>query len=185
MRPEESFIGQPVRSLQTMLRLISLADPAIPTVIPDGIYGPQTMTAVSAFQRKYGIPVTGITDQYTWEQILSVAKPAKVRFGKAEPIEILIEPDAVFRAGDTGPYLYLAQTLLTQLALDAPSIIAPKHTGVLDRQTADALAAFQTLAGLEETGELDRITWQQLSRQFTLSTHHNQKKAVETILGQK
>ena len=38
MRPPESFIEQPVRSLQTMLRVIAEDDPTFPTVVPDGIY---------------------------------------------------------------------------------------------------------------------------------------------------
>ena len=70
MRPDESFIDQPIRSLQTMLRVIARKDPAIPAVIPDGIYGQDTMRAVTAFQQLYGVPVTGIADQQTWEAIV-------------------------------------------------------------------------------------------------------------------
>ena len=58
MRPPESFVGQPIRSLQTMLRVIAEDDPSHMRVIPDGIYGPETMAAVSTFQRKHGLPVT-------------------------------------------------------------------------------------------------------------------------------
>ena len=65
MRPGESFVEQPVRSLQTMLRVIAEDDPTLPTVIPDGIYGPATMIAVTSFQRREGIPVTGIVDERT------------------------------------------------------------------------------------------------------------------------
>ena len=46
MRPPESFIGQPIRSLQTMLRVLHEDDPSHPVVIPDGIYGSQTMGAL-------------------------------------------------------------------------------------------------------------------------------------------
>ena len=66
MKPGESFVEQPIRSLQTMLRVIAEDDRRLPTVVPDGIYGPSTMTAVTAFQRLYGLPITGITDQPTW-----------------------------------------------------------------------------------------------------------------------
>ena len=51
MRPKESFVGQPIRSLQTMLRVLAEDDRTLPTVVPDGIYGPETITAISAFQR--------------------------------------------------------------------------------------------------------------------------------------
>ena len=39
MRPPESFIGQPIRSLQTMLRVIAEDQPGHVRIIPDGIYG--------------------------------------------------------------------------------------------------------------------------------------------------
>ena len=74
MRPEESFIQQPVRSLQTMLRVLSEQDRNHPTVVPDGIYGQTTANAVSSFQRMHGIPVTGITDQ----SIFLSNRPARV-----------------------------------------------------------------------------------------------------------
>lgn len=173
MRPPESFVGQPVRSLQTMLRVIAEDAGRIPTVVPDGIYGPSTMNAVTTFQRLYGLPVTGITDQPTWEMIVSVYEPALIRVGKAEPIEILMESGQVFYLGDSSPYIYLLQSILTQLSNDHPTICAPGHSGVLDRPTSDALAAFQQLAGLPVTGELDKISWKHLSRQFTLNAHHH------------
>ena len=171
MKPGESFVEQPIRSLQTMLRVIAEDDPRLPTVVPDGIYGPSTMNTVTAFQRLYGLPVTGITDQNTWERIVSVYEPALVRIGPAEPIEIIIEPGQVFRVGDSNAYIYLLQSILTQLANDNPTITAPDHNGVLDNPTSEALAAFQFLAGLPPTGELDKITWKFLVKQFTLSAN--------------
>ena len=171
MRPGESFVEQPIRSLQTMLRVIAEDDPRLPSIVPDGIYGPTTMQAVSAFQRQYGLPVTGIVDQVTWDQIVAIYEPALIRIGPAEPIEILMEPGEVFRLGDSNAYIYLLQSILTQLSNDNPTISPPDHNGVLDNPTSQALAAFQLLAGLPPTGELDKITWKYLSRQFTLSAN--------------
>ena len=171
MRPGESFVEQPIRSLQTMLRVIAEDDPRLPTVVPDGIYGPTTMSSVTAFQRLYGLPVTGITDQLTWDQIVAVYEPALIRVGPAEPIEIIMEPGEVFRVGDSNAYIYLLQSILTQLSHDNPTISPPDHNGVLDNPTSEALAAFQFLAGLPSTGELDKITWKYLVKQFTLSAN--------------
>lgn len=168
MRPPESFVGQPVRSLQTMLRVLAEDDRTLPTVVPDGIYGQDTLAAVSAFQRRNGLPVTGITDNTTWDRIVAAYGPALIRIGKAEPIEIIMNPGEVFRRGDSSPYLYLAQSMLTVLAKDFPNLETPTHSGVLDTTTADALAAFQLLAGLRPTGELDKETWKYLVKQFTL-----------------
>ena len=74
MRPPESFIAQPIRSLQTMLRVISEIDKRIPTVVPDGIYGSTTQQAVTAFQRQHGLPATGVVNQDTWEHIVTSIK---------------------------------------------------------------------------------------------------------------
>ena len=171
MKPGESFVAQPVRSLQTMLRVIAEDDPRLPTVVPDGIYGQTTMQTVSAFQRLYDLPVTGITDQNTWEQIVAIYEQALIRIGPAEPIEILLEPGQVFRIGDSNAYIYLLQSILTQLSTENPTINKPDHNGTFDDPTSEALAAFQLLAGLPPTGELDRITWKYLSKQFTRSAN--------------
>ena len=173
MRPAESLIGQPVRSLQTMLRMISEDDPQYPTVIPDGIYGPDTMQAVSAFQRRNGLPVTGVTDQQTWERIVRAFDSAQIRIGKAESIEIIMDPGKEYRLGDSSPYIYLLQSMLTQLSKDHPAIIAPGHSGILDEDTAVSLSGFQELASLPVTGRLDKITWKYIVRHFTLNAHHN------------
>ena len=112
MRPSESFVGQPIRSLQTMLRILGEDDPALPPLVPDGIYGPETIRAVSAFQRRYSLPVTGVTDQRTWDEIARAYEPALIRLGKAEPIEILMDPGQIYRRADRDPNLYLLQAIL-------------------------------------------------------------------------
>jgi len=173
MRPAESFIGQPIRDLQTMLRVLAEDDKRLPTVVPDGIYGPQTMNAVSAVQRQNGIPVTGVADQNTWDRIVALYEPALIRIEKAEPIEIILDPGEVLRYGDSSPYIYLMQSMLIQLSKDHPTIYPPNHTGIMDESTVDAVSAFQKLSGLPVTGEVDKITWKHLSRQFTLNAHHN------------
>ena len=68
MRPLESYISQPIRSLQTMLRVIGEDDATLPPVVPDGIYGQQTIQAVTAFQRKYALyPInSGGNDVFTF-----------------------------------------------------------------------------------------------------------------------
>ena len=172
MRPSESFVEQPIRDLQTMLRIIAQDDARQPTVVPDGIYGPATMNAVSAFQRRNGLPVTGVTDQPTWDKIVLAYEPALIRIEKAEPIEIIMDPGQVFRRGDISPYIYLLQSMLTQLSADHPTIVAPGHSGILDDRTSDSLSGFQQLAGLPVTGELDKISWKHLVRQFSLNAHH-------------
>ena len=175
MRPYESFIEQPIRSLQTMLRVLSQDDSRYPSVIPDGIYGPATSQAVSVFQRQNMLPVNGVADQITWDAIVDAFETALVRIDKAEPIDILLEPGQVIRKGQSSPYIFLLQSMLFYLSQDHTAIRTPEHTGTIDILTENAISDFQSLAGLESTGELDRITWKHLVRHFTANAHHNMR----------
>lgn len=173
MRPDETFLAQPIRSLQTMLRVLAIDDNKYLYLIPDGIYGQDTINAVTAFQRQNNIPVTGITDQQTWDVIVEQYDAAITRIGKAEKIEILLDPGMVLTSGDIDPHIYLLQAMLAQLSDDFENIPRPSHNGILDEATSRSLRAFQQHAGLEENGNVDRITWKNLSKQYTLSAHRN------------
>lgn len=174
MRPAESFIAQPIRSLQTMLRVIGEDMGYNENVIPDGIYGSSTMEAVSRFQRDHGLPVTGVTDQITWEQITAEYEPARIRVEAAEPLQLILNPGQVMGKGQSHPYLYLVQGMLIAISEEYGSIPTPQVSGVLDIATAEALSAFQYLSGLPETGNLDKITWKHLALQYPLAVNRGQ-----------
>ena len=46
-----SYVGQPIRSLQTMLRTIAHVDETLLKLVPDGIYGPNTGPGIPAAER--------------------------------------------------------------------------------------------------------------------------------------
>ena len=171
MRPPESFIAQPIRSLQTMLRVIAQEDERQPSVIPDGIYGNQTTAAVAAFQRNHGLPSTGVADQVTWDAIVERYEPALVRVGPAQPLEIILEPGQIIRRGDAEPNGYILQAVLSVLSDVYASITPPGMNGILDDATAASLEAFQALSGLPQTGELDKVTWKQLALHYPLASN--------------
>ena len=170
MRPNESFVGQPVRSLQTMLRVLAERDDRYTPIIPDGVYSAQTMAAVSNFQQNHGLPVTGITNQETWEAIVAEYEPALTHVDQAQVVEIILNPNEVIRRGQQSPYLYIAQAMLLVLS-QVYGTGTPSQSGVLDSATADALATFQALNGLPMTGELDKITWKHLALHFPLAAN--------------
>lgn len=170
MSPNESFVGQPIRSLQTMLRVLAEQDERYTPIIPDGLYSPQTMTAVSNFQRNHGLPITGITDQITWEAIVAEYEPALTHVDEAQVVEIILNPNEVIRRGQASPYLYLAQAMLLVLS-QMYGTGRPSQSGTLDSATADALASFQALNDLPMTGELDKVTWKHLALLFPLAAN--------------
>jgi peptidoglycan hydrolase-like protein with peptidoglycan-binding domain len=171
MRPGESFIGQPIRSLQTMLRVIAEDDPSHIRIVPDGIYGPETMSAVSLFQRKHGLQVTGVTDQPTWEAIVAAYEPAFIRVSEAEPVAIILNPGQVIRRGERHPHVRLIQGMLAVISDVYDSVSMPSFTGILDGPTSDSLSSFQYLSGLPMTGELDKKTWKHLALHYPLAAN--------------
>ena len=64
--------GNAVTQIQVLLRTISQNDPSVPSVIVDGIYGPETAAAVREIQRRYDIPVTGQVGPLTWNAIVNL-----------------------------------------------------------------------------------------------------------------
>ena len=170
MKPAESFVGQPVRSLQTMLRVLAEQDDRYTPIIPDGVYSPQTMSAVSNFQQLHGLPITGIADQATWEAVAAEYEPALVQMNEAQVVEVILNPNEVIHRGQSSPYLYIAQAMLVVLSQRYGTGM-PSQSGMLDSATADALASFQALNGLPMTGELDKITWRNLALHFPLAAN--------------
>ena len=171
MRPPESFLAQPIRSLQTMLRVIGEDAGYTENVIPDGIYGSSTSSSVSRFQREHGLPITGVTDQATWDMIVAAYGPALIRLNPAQPLQLILNPNQVIRRGEQHPYLYLIQTMLLSLSQAYGSVPTPQITGILDLPTSEAIEAFQYLSDLPQTGEIDKITWKHLALQYPLAVN--------------
>lgn len=61
--------GTPVRTIQEQLSAIRRTYSNIPSLAIDGIYGEDTVAAVSRFQSIFDLPVTGEVDYSTWYKI--------------------------------------------------------------------------------------------------------------------
>jgi len=169
MKPAESFIGQPIRSLQTMLRTIAQIDPNQISVIPDGVYNSQTVDAVRSFQENNGLPVTGVTDQDTWDRIVNAYRPARIETEPAQPVYITLNPGQSFGPGDRHHHIHLIQAMLDLLAQAHPGFPKVSFNGYYDPQTEQAVRMLQQLSGLEPTGILDKRTWKELVLHYTNS----------------
>lgn len=66
--------GAAVRTLQTYLNEISMAQNGSAPIGVTGNFGRQTAQAVIAFQRGFGLPVTGRVDEITWNSIANTYK---------------------------------------------------------------------------------------------------------------
>lgn len=71
--------GAGVYILQQYLAYIGSVLEGVSPAEPDGIFGPETEQAVRTFQEFFGIDVTGVVDQYTWNRIVLIYR--NLRFG--------------------------------------------------------------------------------------------------------
>lgn len=67
--PQLGSTGEKVRHLQYMLAVLAEYIRQIPPVNVDGIFGQETLEAVLAVQKYFGLPLTGIVNAATWEEI--------------------------------------------------------------------------------------------------------------------
>lgn len=166
MRQEDTFVGQPIRSLQTMLKTIARCDCSCQDVVPDGIYGKETASAVSKFQKTHGMNPTGAADRQTWEAIAKAYDDAVTEIEPANSIEVQMNLGQVIKKGERHPCVLLAQAMLNLYADAYDAFLPPQVTGVLDAQTQQTLEAFQMLTALPMTGTLDKTTWKHLVSHF-------------------
>ncbi len=161
-------IGMPIRGLQYMLRVIAKSDSSIPVVVPDGIYGKNTMQAVSAFQSKVGLPVTGITDRDTWNAITQAFQRASVFQLAAEPVLPALQPSQIIKIGEPNLHLYVVQSMLKAISEVYPNVPTLDVTGSHDGDSVASIEWLQEISGLPVTGEIDRETWQILARLYRI-----------------
>ena len=64
--------GAAVLQIQEQLDAIADIYYPIPNIATDGVYGPRTAEAVTAFQRQFGLPENGIVDFTTWYKISEI-----------------------------------------------------------------------------------------------------------------
>lgn len=64
--------GESVLQIQQQISRIAQNYPAIPVIVADGVFGPQTAEAVRIFQGIFNLPQTGIVDYPTWYKISNI-----------------------------------------------------------------------------------------------------------------
>lgn len=131
--PSSSASGGSVQTVQQTLQGLGLYRGAL-----DGIYGPQTLAAVSAFQREHGLTASGRIGPHT-----------------ALWLSLYEQPQPVLSEGSSGSSVIELQGLLQLLG---------EYSGALDGiygpETAQAVASLQRQYALTPDGICGPLTWQ-------------------------
>lgn len=163
-----------IRYLQTYLRAQRLADPTFPSVPVDGIFGTQTEYALTEFQRRNGLPTSGIADKSTWDLLYS--QYLDILNELSLPAPIIPFPsyprDYAISLGEQSFLVAILQYMIVEISIVYNTIEPVEITGLFDEGTKAVVADFQVRSGLIASGSVDRATWGAISRIFNLSTHY-------------
>jgi LysM repeat protein len=102
LRPGD--VVPPVGNVQEQLNAVIYAG-----LVVDNVFGPATEAAVREFQRRVGLPVTGVVDEPTWRRLF-VGRPLP-----AEVVSGEVAPQAFLQLGGYSVEINLANRTLTLL----------------------------------------------------------------------
>ncbi len=176
-----SYPGSPLRNgstgpnvvtLQVALNRISQNYPAIPKIpATDGIFGPRTQSAVTAFQRIFGLTPDGIVGPATWYEVVrlytAVTRLSELRSQGQQFYAINWSPPNALQSGSSGEKVRLLQYMLSVLSSYIPYIPPVEVDGVYGSATRAAVLAAQRQFRLPETGVVDATTWNEIYDQYS------------------
>jgi peptidoglycan hydrolase-like protein with peptidoglycan-binding domain len=161
-------------NLQTYLRAQGVIYPNAKRVPIDGIFDTATKEALIEFQIRNSLEPTGIADRKTFD--LLYAQYLEIIENTSLPNPIIPFPsypiDYKIKRGDTSFLVSVVQYILDEIGIIYNVFESVEINGNYDIATENAVRNFQTINSLSPTGEVDRKTWNALSKIYNLSLHH-------------
>ncbi|MBO5261845.1 MAG: peptidoglycan-binding protein [Clostridia bacterium] len=164
---EEGDRGSEVYELQYLLNVASEFNNEIPPVTIDGIFGEGTKNAVEAFQRAYGLNVTGTVGIQDWDTLyreyVGIINTLPQGYFS---VSTLPYPGFVLRLGTQGEAVSALQEYLNLISETYTSIPKVAVDGVYGPSTRDAVLAFKEAFGLGNQGIVSASTWDSITQVY-------------------
>lgn len=166
--------GIPVRTVQYYLSIIAYFNGSLAPVPLTGEFDSATISAVERFQEFYGLPVTGIVDDATWNTITRIytetvsALPAGYEGENAK-----LYPGYFLSIGMRDENVRSLQEYLSFLGRNIADIPEIPVTGYFGTQTEEAVSRFQQLYGIPVSGAVGPVTWYQIAREYDALREQN------------
>ena len=159
--------GIPVTTVQYYLSIIAYFNGALEPVPRSGTFGPETVAAVERFQEFYGLPVTGIVDNATWNTITKIYTETVASLPQGyQGNNAKLYPGFFLTKGMRNQSVSDLQTYLQLIAKNIPEIPSVSVTGYYGDQTEAAVSAFQRLYGIDVSGAAGPVTWATIANQY-------------------
>ncbi len=163
----EGMSGVPTRTVQYYLSIIAYFNGNLEPVPLTGYFDAATVAAVERFQGFYGLPVTGIVDNATWNTITRIytetvsSLPAGYQGQNAK-----LYPGYFLSLGMRNESVTDLQTYLNLIGKNIPEVPEIPVTGYYGEQTQNAVSEFQRLYGIPVSGAVGPVTWYQIAREY-------------------
>ena len=156
--------GSEVQEIQFYLQRISRFNPTVQSPTLDGIFGGDTQRAVISFQNAYGLEPTGIVDERTWADIVSIYNGTLDNVQEPEnSLNTIPYPGFIISVGAQGEYVkYIQETLnvINNVFLTVPELVTD---GIYGTKTNASVTEFAKLFGYNASGGIDNALWNKIN----------------------
>lgn len=155
-----SDVGLGVQVLHYVLLTIAYFDPDLPSLRLNSVFNDNTKAMVINFQKKYGLPATGVVDADTWNKLVTVY----VDTIRNIPEEYAQYEDELFQGrllalGMSGDDVRIIQNFLLKICQQTGNIPGVRVSGIFDDLMERSVMKIQSIFNQEMTGVIDPVTW--------------------------
>ena len=157
-----------IQNLQRYLRTVALLDSAFAPPPVDGVFEAATEKALRDFQGLYGLAVTGVADQETWERLYDACRAATA-------LSVLPQGVLLFPTHPNGYELLpksrgfavaALQYMLRELEKNYEGLFSGEIDGYMGEQTQNAVRRFRKQNRLPAGVGVDLLTWNNITDQY-------------------
>ena len=155
-----SDVGLGVRVLHYVLLTIAYFDPDLPSLRLNSVFNDNTKAMVINVQNKYGLPATGVVDDDTWNELVTVYRDTIHNI----PEEYAQYGDEFFQGrllalGMSGDDVRIIQKFLLKICQQTGNIPGVRVSGIFDDLMEKSVMKIQSIFNQDTTGVIDPITW--------------------------
>lgn len=171
--PEQTAAA--VTQLQTFLQQLAFFDSRIPFAAVNGIFNDETRQALEAYQEITHLPVTGQVDRETWETLYEDYLRSQAAHSRPEAISPFPHiHNYLIPLGEESELVGILHHMLRTLRLVHDDLGELPEGIQYDNCTENAVRIYQRKNGIPGSGQVDRITWDTLAREYNQIVPQNQ-----------